>query len=84
MLNDLSCLLPIHFRWRSVRVFISSTFRDMHSERDVLIGQVMPQLRLRAASHFLSLEEVDLRWGITEEETKKDRLDHYKTKAKTV
>ncbi|XP_018425525.1 PREDICTED: telomerase protein component 1 [Nanorana parkeri] len=60
-------------RWRSVRVFISSTFRDMHSERDILIGQVMPQLRLRAASHFLSLEEVDLRWGITEEEAKKDR-----------
>ncbi|CAI9574215.1 unnamed protein product, partial [Staurois parvus] len=60
-------------RWRSVRVFISSTFRDMHSERDLLIGQVMPQLRLRAASHFLSLEEVDLRWGITEEETRKDR-----------
>ncbi|KAM4051013.1 telomerase protein component 1 [Anomaloglossus baeobatrachus] len=60
-------------RWRSVRVFISSTFRDMHSERDLLIGQVMPQLRQRAACHFLSLEEVDLRWGITEEETKKDR-----------
>ncbi|XP_075068822.1 telomerase protein component 1 [Mixophyes fleayi] len=60
-------------RWRSVRVFISSTFRDMHSERDLLIGQVLPQLRLRAACHYLSLEEVDLRWGITEEETKKDR-----------
>lgn len=60
-------------RWRSVRVFISSTFRDMHSERDLLIGQVMPQLRQRAACHFLSLEEVDLRWGITEEEAKKDR-----------
>ncbi|KAM5194150.1 telomerase protein component 1 [Mantella aurantiaca] len=60
-------------RWRSVRIFISSTFRDMHSERDILIGQVMPQLRLRAAAHFLSVEEVDLRWGITEEETKKDR-----------
>ncbi|KAG8596529.1 hypothetical protein GDO81_001958 [Engystomops pustulosus] len=60
-------------KWRSVRVFISSTFRDMHSERDLLIGQVMPQLRQRAACHFLSLEEVDLRWGITEEEAKKDR-----------
>ncbi|XP_056384559.1 telomerase protein component 1 [Hyla sarda] len=60
-------------KWRSVRVFISSTFRDMHAERDVLIGQVMPQLRQRASCHFLSLEEVDLRWGITEEETKKDR-----------
>ncbi|XP_053558207.1 telomerase protein component 1 [Bombina bombina] len=60
-------------RWRSIRVFISSTFRDMHAERDLLIGQVMPELRARASIHFLSLEEVDLRWGITEEEAKKDR-----------
>ncbi|XP_066459838.1 telomerase protein component 1 [Eleutherodactylus coqui] len=70
--SSLLTLIPKQ-RWRSVRVFISSTFRDMHSERDLLIGQVMPQLRQRAARHFLSLEEVDLRWGITEEETKKDR-----------
>ncbi|XP_053558206.1 telomerase protein component 1 [Bombina bombina] len=60
-------------RWRSIRVFISSTFRDMHAERDLLIGQVMPELRARASIYFLSLEEVDLRWGITEEEAKKDR-----------
>ncbi|CAH2294814.1 telomerase component 1 [Pelobates cultripes] len=65
--------MPAKQRWRSIRVFISSTFRDMHGERDILIGRVIPELRVRAARHFLSLEEVDLRWGITEEEAKKDR-----------
>ncbi|OCU01586.1 telomerase protein component 1 [Xenopus laevis] len=67
---------PIKQRWRSIRIFISSTFRDMHSERNLIIGQVIPELRSRAAGHYLSVEEVDLRWGITEEETRKDRQLH--------
>ncbi|KAF5895478.1 telomerase protein component 1-like, partial [Clarias magur] len=56
-------------RWRSVRVFISSTFRDMHGERDVLVRSVFPELRRRAAPLCLHLQEVDLRWGVTEEES---------------
>jgi len=31
--------------WRTARVFISSTFRDMHAERDHLIKVVFPELR---------------------------------------
>jgi hypothetical protein len=30
---------------KSVRVFISSTFRDMHAERDHLVTVVFPELR---------------------------------------
>ncbi|XP_029930833.1 telomerase protein component 1 [Myripristis murdjan] len=56
-------------RWRGVRVFISSTFRDMHAERDVLVRAVFPELRRRAAPHCLYLQEVELRWGVTEEES---------------
>ncbi|XP_046882661.1 telomerase protein component 1 [Hypomesus transpacificus] len=56
-------------RWRGVRVFISSTFRDMHAERDVLVRCVFPELRRRAAQHCLYLQEVELRWGVTEEES---------------
>src|SRR5438034_76936 len=33
--------------WRTVRVFISSTFRDMHAERDHLVKVVFPSLRAR-------------------------------------
>jgi hypothetical protein len=50
-------------------VFISSTFRDMHGERDVLTRFVFPELRARGRKHFLNIQEVDLRWGITEEES---------------
>ncbi|XP_035489691.2 telomerase protein component 1 [Scophthalmus maximus] len=56
-------------RWRGVRVFVSSTFRDMHAERDILVRSVFPELRRRAAAHCLYLQEVELRWGVTEEES---------------
>ena len=29
--------------WKTVRVFISSTFKDMHAERDHLVEVVFPQ-----------------------------------------
>ncbi|XP_061587905.1 telomerase protein component 1 isoform X2 [Cololabis saira] len=58
-------------RWQGVRVFISSTFRDMHAERDVLVRSVFPELRRRAAPHCLYLQEVELRWGVTEEESER-------------
>uniref|UniRef100_A0A8C2UNH7 Telomerase associated protein 1 n=1 Tax=Chinchilla lanigera TaxID=34839 RepID=A0A8C2UNH7_CHILA len=59
--------------WRSIRLFISSTFRDMHGERDLLLRSVLPTLQARAASHHISLHGIDLRWGVTEEETRRNR-----------
>jgi telomerase protein component 1 len=56
--------------WRSVRVFISSTFRDMHGERDLLTRFIFPELRKRARRLRIHIYEVDLRWGITEAETR--------------
>ena len=61
------------FRWRTVRVFISSTFRDMHGERDVLTRFVFPELRALGQKHFINIHEVDLRWGVTEEESKSNK-----------
>ncbi|XP_019487936.1 PREDICTED: telomerase protein component 1 [Hipposideros armiger] len=59
--------------WRSIRLFISSTFRDMHGERDLLLRSVLPALQARAAPHRISLHAIDLRWGVTEEETRRNR-----------
>jgi Tfp pilus assembly protein PilF len=53
-------------RDRVIRVFISSTFRDMMRERDLLVKEVFPQLRRKCAQRFVTFTEVDLRWGITE------------------
>ena len=57
-------------RWRTVRVFISSTFRDMHGERDLLTRFVFPELRARAYSRQVHIYEVDLRWGVTEQDAR--------------
>jgi telomerase protein component 1 len=48
--------------WSTVRIFISSTFRDMHAERDHLVRVVFPELRERCAKRRLHLVDVDLRW----------------------
>ena len=53
---------------REIRIFISSTFRDMMQERDLLVREVFPELRRKCARRFVTLTEVDLRWGITEEQ----------------
>ena len=54
--------------WKRVRVFISSTFRDMHAERDHLVKVVFPRLRQWCEERRLHLVDIDLRWGVTKEQ----------------
>ena len=54
---------------RQIRIFISSTFRDMMKERDYLITKVFPELRRYCEERDISLFELDLRWGVTQEES---------------
>ena len=54
---------------REVRVFLSSTFVDMQQERDALLKFAFPQLRKFCEERGLHFVEVDLRWGITSEES---------------
>ena len=46
---------------RQIRVFLSSTFRDMQDERDYLMKRTFPKLRRLAASRDVTLAELDLR-----------------------
>ncbi|XP_078522136.1 uncharacterized protein LOC144791336 isoform X2 [Lissotriton helveticus] len=50
--------------WKTVRVFVSSTFDDFYSEREVLVKKVFPDLREWCEARGLSLVECDLRWGV--------------------
>ncbi len=54
--------------WRTVRVFISSTFRDMQAERDHLVRFVFPRLRETLLRRRIHLVDVDLRWGVTRDQ----------------
>lgn len=59
---------------RHIRVFISSTFQDMQDERDYLMKRTFPKLRKLASERDVTLTELDLRWGITEEESKSGKV----------
>ena len=45
-------------------IFVSSTFRDMHEERDIIHERVMPALNEYAARYGESVSFCDLRWGV--------------------
>jgi tetratricopeptide (TPR) repeat protein len=60
--------------WETVRVFVSSTFRDMHAERDHLVKVVFPRLRERLIQHRIGLVDIDLRWGVTREEAQNNEV----------
>lgn len=51
-----------------VRVFVSSTFRDFHAERDYLFQRVFPRLESACAERGILFIPVDLRWGVTTQE----------------
>ena len=52
--------------WETATVFISSTFNDMHAERDYLIKEVIPEVREWCLKRKIRLNDIDLRWGVTE------------------
>jgi nephrocystin-3 len=68
---------PAYTRDRVVRVFVSSTFRDMVDDRNELMSKVWPVLRKTCRSRAVEFVEVDLRWGVTEEQSqRKETLRH--------
>eukprot|EP00026_Physarum_polycephalum_P000890 Phypoly_transcript_00891.p1 GENE.Phypoly_transcript_00891~~Phypoly_transcript_00891.p1 ORF type:complete len:1193 (+),score=210.89 Phypoly_transcript_00891:164-3742(+) len=52
---------------RMVRVFLSSTFLDMHEEREVIMRLAMVELERFCYERGVSLTYIDMRWGITDE-----------------
>ena len=59
---------------REVRVFISSTFKDMMKERDYLIKEVFPEIRHRCHQRGIEFTEIDLRWGVTEKQAQHGKV----------
>ena len=59
---------------REIRVFISSTFRDMHAERDYLVSHVFPVIRRACRERQVEFTEIDLRWGVTKEDAEQGKV----------
>ena len=50
-----------------LRVFISSTFRDLQEEREHLVKKIFPEIRALCRERGITFTEVDLAGGLTEE-----------------
>lgn len=59
--------------WMTVRVFISSTFRDMHAECDHHVKVDFPALPEELEKHRVHMVYIDLRWGVTREQADNDQ-----------
>ncbi|KAL4236673.1 hypothetical protein ACF0H5_005057 [Mactra antiquata] len=54
---------------REIRVFVSSTFRDFQKEREEIIKKAFREINRICADRGVFFTYVDLRWGITSEQT---------------
>lgn len=66
--------LPSDDKTPEIRIFISSTFRDMQDEREYLIKYIFPELRTVCRERGVEFTEIDLRWGVTEEEAQQGKV----------
>ena len=53
---------------QTLRIFLSSTFRDMNAERQIVMTKYVPALKQICLEKGVSLTVLDLRWGVTKEE----------------
>ena len=60
-------------KWEKKTVFISSTFNDMHAERDYLVKEVFPELTEWCEERKIRLTDIDLRWGVTEADSESSK-----------
>ncbi len=56
---------------RSIRIFVSSTFKDMIEDRNALMTHCWPELRKFCRERIVELVEVDMRWGISEQQSER-------------
>lgn len=57
----------------TIRVFLSSTFKDMEMERSELV-KLFKGLQVKAAIRGVTISLIDLRWGITEDDAKNSKV----------
>jgi serine/threonine protein kinase/tetratricopeptide (TPR) repeat protein len=51
-----------------LRLYISSSFGDLDDERAHLAGKIFPEIRALCRQRGIGFTEIDLRWGLAEEE----------------
>ena len=59
---------------REIRIFLSSTFSDMQETRNYLTKKIFPKIEKECSDRGVRFTVLDLRWGITESESKTGKV----------
>ena len=60
-----------------IKIFLSSTFRDMDAERDAIMNRVRPTVAQQLKPHGINVDFIDLRWGVnTQQVPEAERENH--------
>jgi hypothetical protein len=59
---------------RHLKIFISSTFQDMHKEREVLLKETFLELKKIAKERSVEITEIDLRTGVTSQQAQSGQV----------
>ena len=57
-------------------IFVSSTFKDMQAERDMLTYDVLPEITEFARNYGEAISFIDLRWGVDTDKLESDEGAH--------
>ena len=63
-------------RGKNIKVFLSSTFKDMDAERDIIMNRVAPMLQERLAPEGITVQFIDLRWGVNTHDVDEDEREN--------
>ena len=60
---------------KNIKVFLSSTFKDMDAERDVIMNRVAPTLQQLLEPQGITVQFIDLRWGVNTQDADEDERE---------
>ena len=61
---------------KNIKVFLSSTFKDMDAERDLIMNRVAPTLQQLLAPQGITLQFIDLRWGVNTQDADENEREN--------
>lgn len=61
---------------RQIKIFLSSTFNDMHAERDLIMHKVYPAVSQELAAKNIKVQFVDLRWGVNTQDVEENEREN--------
>ena len=71
--GDFVCAKKTHEKWIKPQdvlvMFVSSTFTDTHTERNILLQEILPELRKKGREQGVEARFVDMRYGVQDDST---------------